>query len=316
MTQLSPTGIRFRGDITSESKRPKLSIVLLTYARDDAIEDLLAHIRPMVADRRDVEIVLVDNNGDGQDRSGMLAGFPRVRFCATEKNLGAALGRNRGIEIATGEYLLFIDDDALICPADFVDRVLGLFQRFPKAGILAFKSLSFYTNELIASEFPHTDKRLSPDRPFKTFRFIGVGNAVRRDVFEKVGLYRAEFFYGGEEFDLAYRTIKAGYEIWYTPEIWVLHKHNPKERLPSISAIERNYGNKLKVGFLHLPRHVRLINMAAWTVFSIWRSRGRLSCRRVFRDFHAWVSQNRGARQPLGREARAYIRSCGGAIWR
>lgn len=295
---------------------PKLSIVLLTYARDEAIQDLLDHIRPMIADRDDVEIVLVDNNEDGRDRSGMLTGFPVAQLRQTGKNLGAALGRNRGIEIATGKYLLFIDDDALLYPADFVDKILRLFDRYPKAGILAFKSLSFHTKRLITEEFPHTNKRLCPDRPFKTFRFIGVANAVRREVFEKAGHYRPEFFYGGEEFDLAYRAIKAGFEIWYSPEIWVLHKHDPRGRLPTLGAIERNFGNKLKVGFLHLPEHIRLVNMAAWTGFSIWRSRGKVSLPRVLGEFRNWASQNKHARAPLGREARGYIRDCGGAIWR
>lgn len=296
--------------------RPTLSIVLLTYARDDAIQELLNHICPAIADRDDVELVLVDNNPDEKDRSGMLAGFNRPRFVKTGKNLGAALGRNRGIEAATGDYLLFIDDDAIIYPPDFVDRIIVLFERYRNAGILAFKSLDFYTQELIREEFPHTNKRLSPNQPFKTFRFIGVANAARREVFEKTGLYRPEFFYGGEEFDLAYRTIKAGYEIWYCPDIWVLHKHDPKGRLPSISAIERNYGNKLKVGFLHLPRVVRLINLLAWTTFVLWQSRGKASCRKVLRDFHRWVARNRHARAPLGPDERRYIRECGGKIWR
>jgi len=298
------------------SDRPTLSIVLLTYARDDAIRSLLKHIRPAIAARDDVELVLVDNNADETDRSEMVAGFPRSRLVKTGENLGAALGRNRGIEAATGKYLLFIDDDALIHPSDFVDRIIQLFSRYENAGILAFKSLDFYTRELITAEFPHTNKRLSPDAPFKTFRFIGVGNAVRREVFEKTGLYRPEFFYGGEEFDLAYRTIKAGYEIWYCPDVWVLHKHDPKGRLSTISAIERNYGNKLKVGFLHLPRFIQLINLMAWTTYAIWQSRGRASCRRVLREFRTWASQNRDARTPLGREERTYIRDCGGVIWR
>ena len=298
------------------TKSPELSIVLLTYARDGAVQGLLDHIRPMIAHRTDVEVVLVDNNDDERDRSGMLAGFPRTKLDKTYGNLGATLGRNCGIEIAGGKYLLFLDDDAVVYPVDFVDVILRLFDHYPKAGILAFKSLDFNTRELIVEEFPHTNKRLPADQPFKTFRFIGVANAVRREVFEKVGHYRPDFFYGAEEFDLAYRAIKAGYEIWYAPNVWVLHKHDPGGRMPSMTAVESNYRNKLKVGFLHLPEHIRLINMVAWTVFVIWRSRGKASWRKVLGEFHVWASRNRHQRHPLEREARRYVRSCGGAIWR
>lgn len=295
---------------------PLLSIVLLTYARDAAVQGLLSHIRPLVAQRTDVEIVLVDNNQDERDRSALLAGFPQAKLYKTYKNLGATVGRNCGIEIATGKYLLFLDDDAVVYPADFVDVIFRLFDRYPKAGILAFKSLDFETKKLIVEEFPHTNKRLPADKPFKTFRFIGVANAVRRKVFEEVGHYRPDFFYAAEEFDLAYRAIKAGYEIWYAPDVWVLHKHDPAGRMPSMTAVETNYRNKLRVGFLHLPSHIRLINMLAWTAFVIWRSRGKAAWRKVLSEFYVWAALNRHDRHPLGREARRYIRSCGGAIWR
>jgi GT2 family glycosyltransferase len=294
----------------------RLSIVLLTYARDKAVQGLLDHIRPMIEHRTDVEVVLVDNNEDVQDRSAMLAGFPRAKFHKTRKNQGATVGRNCGIEIACGKYLLFLDDDAVVYPANFVDVILQLFDRYPKAGILAFKSLDFDTKELIVEEFPHTNKHLPADQPFKTFRFIGAANAVRREVFEEIGLYRPDFFYAAEEFDLAYRAIKAGYEIWYAPEVWVLHKHDPAGRMPSMKTVEINYRNKLRVGFLHLPQPIRLINMVAWTGFVIWRSRGKAAWRKVLREFRVWALENRHERNPLGREARRYIRSCGGAIWR
>ena len=304
------------GNETLTTNSPELSIVLLTYARDAAIQGLLSHIRPLIAQRTDVEVVLVDNNNDELDRSALLAGFPRARLHKTHKNLGATVGRNCGIEITVGKYLLFLDDDALVYPADFVDVILRLFDRYPKAGILAFKSLDFDTKELITEEFPHTNKHLPADQPFKTFRFIGAANAVRREVFEEIGLYRPDFFYAAEEFDLAYRAIKAGYEIWYAPDVWVLHKHDPAGRMTSMKTVEINYRNKLRVGFLHLPSHIRLINMIAWTAFVIWRSRGKAAWRTVLAEFHAWAALNRHDRHPLGREARRYIRSCGGAIWR
>ena len=174
---------------------PLLSIVLLTYARDAAVQGLLSHIRPLVAQRTDVEIVLVDNNEDERDRSALLAGFPQAKLYKTYKNLGATVGRNCGIEIATGKYLLFLDDDAVVYPADFVDVIFRLFDRYPKAGILAFKSLDFETKELIVEEFPHTNKRLPADKPFKTFRFIGVANAVRRKVFEESRAITALIFF-------------------------------------------------------------------------------------------------------------------------
>ena len=45
-------------------KPPKLSVVVPTYAHDETAQGLLDHIRPTIAEREDVEIVLVDSMED------------------------------------------------------------------------------------------------------------------------------------------------------------------------------------------------------------------------------------------------------------
>src|SRR3546814_1638824 len=85
-------------------------------------------------------------------------------------------------------------------------------------GIQAFKSINFFTQRILDAEFPHSDKRKSPNEPFLTFRFIGVAHAIRREVFAKTGLYYDDFFYACEEFDLAYRAIREGYKILRSEE--------------------------------------------------------------------------------------------------
>src|SRR3546814_14867548 len=72
------------------------SIILLTYRRDDATEENVARLDPLIRHRPSVEVILVDNNADGVDRRYLLAALPRAKLVTAERNAGVAGGRNLG----------------------------------------------------------------------------------------------------------------------------------------------------------------------------------------------------------------------------
>lgn len=294
----------------------RFSIVVISYRRDDALRDTLDRIHSLIAEREDVEIVFVDNNPDETDRGFFVAHFTHGVYRKPGVNRGVAGGRNEGIEHASGDILVFLDDDALIYPDDFLVRIERLYAENPKVGILAVKSINFFNGELELRAFPHTDKSRDPDLPFKTFRYIGVCHAIRREVFDRVGIYIDEFFYGAEEFDLSYRAIKAGYEILYAPEIHVLHKRNPAGRMAPARAVEQTTLNKMRVGFMHLPLRYFLANILAWSVYALWLSRGRANIVNVWGRFGKWARANRALRQPVTGEGLAYLRRCKAQLWK
>lgn len=70
-----------------------------------------------------VEVVLVDDNGDEASAPYRLEAQKlaksydgRVIYLRNDKNIGAALSRNNGIEHANGEYITFLDDDDRYLP--------------------------------------------------------------------------------------------------------------------------------------------------------------------------------------------------------
>lgn len=291
------------------------SIIIITFKRDDALLDNLGDLKAKLKNRADIEVVLVDNNEDEVDRSHMLSGFLATVYCKLKVNRGVAGGRNEGVKRSSGKYLVFLDDDAFIGPDDFPNRVGELFACEPKVGIIAFRSINYYTGDIDRVEFPHTDKKRNPEVSFKTFRFIGVGHAIRRDIFDSVGLYDEEFFYAMEEFDLSYRAIKAGFQILYTPSVHVLHKKNASGRMPSSGMIEQTLLNKLRVNYMHLPFSYMLVSGLLWFGYSFYRSRGSANLLRVWRKYRIWVTSNQKRRQPFGVDARRYLTLCGARLW-
>ena len=113
---------------TAEADNVKLSIVILTFARDETLKATLAHLRGKLGRREDIEIVLVDNNTDSLDRTELLSAFPVVQVVKTMINKGVS-ARNDGMAAARGAYIALLDDDVLVGARRFSRSVRGGFRR-------------------------------------------------------------------------------------------------------------------------------------------------------------------------------------------
>jgi GT2 family glycosyltransferase len=296
-----------------------VSTIILTYGRDDALGTTIARLFEVAGNDPLHEIVLVDNNEDDVDRSHFVSCFgPKANYVKPGKNLGVTGGRNEGIRYAQGEILLFLDDDALLeVEDDFLERLRERFTRADmETAVVAFRSEVGENRVSDPKEFPHTDKTLPRDKPFETFRFIGVAHAVRMRAMRNHGPYCPGFFYGMEEFDLAYRFIKAGWKIEYRPEFAVRHMKHDQGRLPSKQVVERMYANKLAVGWMHLPMREFALSGLAWFVKTLLDSKDpRVPFKALWRFRRMALNGEILPRDPSSKLV-ATIRRLGGAAWK
>ena len=295
---------------------PLFSIVMVTFARDHLVPQTIAQAAKVAGARLDeVEFILVDNNVDDVDRSSFLAPFSRWRYVKLGFNKGVS-ARNDGANTALGTYMIFVDDDAFLNPEGVLDRYEQAFAGNPNAAIVTARHIDHATGDTPRASFPHTDKSLPKDRPFKTFRFQGNGFALRRSAFEKVGPMSEDFFYGLEEIDYAYRVVDAGYEIYYEPACWVVEHNDPGGRKPRKDVEEMRLTNKLIISFKYLPAIYLPLNFLMFSAYVFYLNRGRINVFRSFGNFLKWAREHGNRRKPLGRPAIAYIESCGGAVWK
>jgi GT2 family glycosyltransferase len=295
--------------------RPRFSLTMITYARDPMLREVLAHLRPLLSGRADTELILIDNNPDALDRSAWLADLGVVRYVKLGENRGVA-ARNEGARLARGDILVFNDDDVFVEPPDFLDRFAAAFDGDPRLGLACARTVMVESGETPRAYFPHTNKRLPKDRAFKTFRFQANAFAVRRETYETVGLMAEDFFYGLEEIDYAYRVIKAGFEILHLPEVRAMEANHPGGRAPEPQVQRMRLANKFKISFMHMPLLPLLVNLPLFAVYVLMLNRGRVNVGGAFLDFVAWAWRNRTRRQPIDRRTRAYIRACGGQLWK
>ena len=91
---------------------PKVSVGIPVYNGERYVEDAIASALNQTYSP--LEVIVIDDGST--DRSAAIAkGFPNVRY-AFQENQGISAARNRGVEMARGEYLAFLDADDVWMP--------------------------------------------------------------------------------------------------------------------------------------------------------------------------------------------------------
>jgi GT2 family glycosyltransferase len=293
-----------------------ISVVVLTFGRDSILPNTLAALTQAMGGRKDVELVLVDNNADGIDRTAFLAGFPHGKLVRTGVNKGVS-ARNDGMDVARGEVLVLLDDDVLVRTEGFLDLFEAAFRDHPEVGAVNVRKLDSLTNTVLPETIPHTRKDMDIERPFFTFRFVGGLVALRRQVHLELGGFDRSLFYGEEEREYSYRMLKAGWRMYYEPAITAVETNHAGGRRSRVSLRTEILSNRYIISYLHRPTLVMLFDFVVFTSFLFVLERGRLGVPQAVARFLRWlVTPGRPPRRPIGPKERAYIRACGGTIWR
>jgi GT2 family glycosyltransferase len=242
--------------------KAQLSIVIITYNRSGDMLALAKNITEL--DHLDLlaEVIVVNNRSsesytEVEHFITENAAVP-FRYFRTEENLGVSKGRNYAIQQSSAPILLFLDDDALFQNKNALFQTVTIFDEDAdtdrKTGIAAFKVYYHSTLELQETAFPHKqfDKRKTWHH-FDTYYFAGCAHAIRKEVFQNIGYYPENFFYGMEEYDLSYRSLNAGYKIIYDDRVVVLHKESPLGRLTNKEKLRGMWVNKATVAWKYLP---------------------------------------------------------------
>ena len=184
----------------------------------------------------DYEVIVVDGmSTDGTFE--LLNKLKKPNFSLIKnKKINAAAGRNLGIKQAKGDIVAFIDGDA-IPSNDWLTQIKKAYKKHDNsvAGVGGPDLLpedSRYKEKVIGIVMtssvarggrfnPSTQHSLMDDERFVDH--IPTCNlAIRKNVIEKVGFFDEDFA-KGQDLELNYRIIKAGYKLLYSPKIKVVH---------------------------------------------------------------------------------------------
>ena len=260
---------------------PLLSILIITYNRE---EDTLLLLQDIEAQHKVMqyvgEILLLNNkSSDPYERvTDFIAqsGLP-IDYMVNDTNAGVVGGRNLLLQKAKFPHLLILDDDVVFEDKSAIGKIARLFNKEQyvqnNTAIITLGIFYYSTGVRQQNAFPHKQYEAYKDKDwFLTYYFAGGAHLVKRELFDKIGYYPEDFFYGVEEYDLSFRTLDAGYTIAYDGAVNVLHKESPKGRMPNKTKLAMMWRNKCIVAYRYLPKKYFYTTLFMWCLFYLKRT--------------------------------------------
>jgi GT2 family glycosyltransferase len=147
--------------------------------------------------------------------------------------------------------------------------------------------------------------------------FCGAGFAMRRQVFLDMEGFWELLAYGGEELDLSYRLMTAGYQLVYAPSIEVAHYEVPTAR-PKGQWVYFQTRNRCWIAVRNLPWHFALSTTFLWWAYIVWVSFKHRELKffiKGVRDALAGLSFALHQRQRIREPAIIRIKILSGRLW-
>jgi len=174
------------------------------------------------------EVVVVDNASSDGSPDWIAEHYPQVRLLRNTHNLGFAASCNQGAAAASGNALVFLNQDTRVLPGWLKGLLDGLFQH-DGAGLVTSKLL-FMTQpdkiNLCGQDIHYTGLvfgrgTLCAADDFNSLQEVGAVSgasfAIRRALWDQLGGFDPAFFMYYEETDLSWRACLRGYSSWYIP---------------------------------------------------------------------------------------------------
>ena len=108
---------------------PKISIIVLAYGDPKLTNATINSLKSQGDTYPNMEIIIVDNGSPVESIKAMrdqIAKFDNVRIIENGENLGFAAGNNVGLQAATGEYIMLLNNDTYVSPGSLQAMMLHL----------------------------------------------------------------------------------------------------------------------------------------------------------------------------------------------
>lgn len=211
-----------------------VSIAMVSFNALDKTRKCLEALRAAADPRIRTELIVVDN-GSSDGSAEWLAQQPDVELIRNAENRGAPLARNQALERVRGEWIVVMDNDAIVSPG-WLERLLfhaqvdarsgcvgplsdraAHGQQIPYSGEAELESVQRFA----AEHARRNHRRSRPQNILTSFLLL-----MRREVLDAIGGFDERFSpWGFEDDDFTLRATLAGFRNRCALDVFVRHEH-------------------------------------------------------------------------------------------
>jgi len=225
-----------------------LSVIIPVYNDPQGVQDTVeAILNSQFAGK--LEILIVDNNSTDNTREvarSYADTHDCVRLLREDDIQSSYAARNTGIKHATGDILIFVDADITV-DSDWLETVATEIEGHDYLTYDVEVYLPEGEDTIVGRHNAQTE---FPIEEFAKNRDFGGGGciAVRREVFEDIGLFDYRLISGGDV-EFGNRVVNSGREIHFTPNARVYH--------PARTSLKSKIKQQIRIGrgFCQLQRY-------------------------------------------------------------
>jgi glycosyltransferase involved in cell wall biosynthesis len=254
-----------------------LSVVIPTYNRLPILRQCLQALEQQQRAEpiEGYEVVVVDDGSTDEtvawiEQASGAGALNHVRLIQQEHG-GPALGRNRGVEAARGDVIVFIDSDLVVTPTFLLSHARSLEGDWRAAG----NRLSFTYGAVINTADFHNPTGERHKWRDLSWAYFATGNvAIERQLLERAGLFDTGFhLYGWEDLELGERLRRLGVRLVRCPAAVGYHWH-PAFSLDQIPQLLRVEQERARMALVFYRKHpswrVRFIVQYTWLHLVLW----------------------------------------------
>ncbi|MCX7862670.1 MAG: glycosyltransferase family 2 protein [Bacteroidales bacterium] len=273
----------------------KLSVVIVNYNVKFFLAQCLNSLKLSIeALGQETEVFVVDNHSVDGSVQLLKEQYPWVILIENTQNLGFSKANNQAICKATGEYILLLNPDTVL-EQDTLKKVIAYMDANAMVGGLGVRMIdgkgkflpeskrglptpqvAFFKITGLSKLFPQSKYfnryhlgYLDEHRIHEVEVLSGAFMLLRKKVLDNIGLLDETFFMYGEDIDLSYRILQAGYKNVYFPETTIIHYKGESTKKGSINYVRLFYSAMAIFAEKHFSSKQSkifsfLINCAIW----------------------------------------------------
>lgn len=232
--------------MSKEAYTTTLSVVIVNWNTRQMLLDALASIFS-APPAFSFEVLVIDNASKDGSAEAVAQAYPDIPLIANRQNVGYAEGNNQGIERAKGKYVLLLNPDVIL-PVGGLERAVAFMESHPESGALGVRQVhpdgrlqrsvrGFPSPVSVWWELIGFSRLFASSPFFGAYRMtwfgydtvqevdqpMGTFLLMRGQVIEEIGGLDLAFPIFFNEVDWCLRCKRAGWKIFFTPEVEIIH---------------------------------------------------------------------------------------------